>query len=145
MAPKIGFNYKLYRNTGTYGSPTWNEITVTRDLTLNMTHGEAVASSRASEYEVTLATLKQVSIDFSTVLDTAGDDYAALKTAFLNRTTVDCAVADGAIATAGTEYFRCDYVITNFTRSEPLQDVVTVDVTLKPTPSSNTPGYTTVS
>ena len=33
MAIRLGLNAKLYRNTGSYASPTWNEIGNVKDVT----------------------------------------------------------------------------------------------------------------
>ncbi len=36
MGVKLGLHAKLYRNTGSGGTPAWNEITNVRDVTLNL-------------------------------------------------------------------------------------------------------------
>ncbi len=36
MSVKLGLDAKLYRNTGTYDTPTWVEMTNVKDLTLNL-------------------------------------------------------------------------------------------------------------
>ena len=41
MPVKLGLDAKLFQNTGTYATPTWDEITNVRDLTLNLEAGEA--------------------------------------------------------------------------------------------------------
>ena len=41
MAVKLGLDAKLFHNTGSYATPTWDEITNVRDLTLNLEAGEA--------------------------------------------------------------------------------------------------------
>ncbi len=37
----LGFQCKLYRNTGTYGAPTWTEVTRIRDNKLNIPIGKS--------------------------------------------------------------------------------------------------------
>jgi hypothetical protein len=39
MAVKRGINAKLYRYTGTFPTPAWNEITNVKDATLNLEAG----------------------------------------------------------------------------------------------------------
>lgn len=57
--PKLGLNCKVYRNTGTYAQPTWDEIPNVRNVTLNLERGEADITSRANAgWKVSLPTLK---------------------------------------------------------------------------------------
>ena len=49
-------------------------------------------------------------------------DFAALLTAYQNRTMVEFAFADGVIATSGTKYFRIECKLFEFSRNEALED-----------------------
>ena len=51
----VGIDCKLYRNTGTYASPTWSEIPLTRDLTLKRSAGKADSTARDATYDELLA------------------------------------------------------------------------------------------
>lgn len=144
MAGKTGLDMKWYRNTGNYASPTWNEITTARDVTLDLTKGEADLSSRAVTWKATRGTLKDGSVDAEILYDPAVDDFAVLQSAFLNSTVVDMAFADGAINTSNTQYFRADWEVFGFTRNEPLEDAVTVSIPLRIAYSSNAPTFNTV-
>ena len=46
MAVKLGRDAKLYRNTVTFATPTWNEITNVKDVTLNLEAGKLVATPK---------------------------------------------------------------------------------------------------
>lgn len=121
----------LYCNTGTYASPTWAELTLARDVTLNRSRAEGDDSSRA--YGMASAVVGQEAIEISAQViyvlsDTA---YAAMKTAYEGRTVIELALMDGPIATTGSKGKRVDVVITGFNRSEPLGDAVKVDITAK--------------
>ena len=48
MGAKRGLDLKLYRNSGTFGAPNWNEVDNVRDLTLGLTSEEGDASSAAT-------------------------------------------------------------------------------------------------
>ena len=48
MAVKLGLDAKLFHNTGSYATPTWDEITNVRDLTLNLEAGEADVTTRGN-------------------------------------------------------------------------------------------------
>lgn len=144
MGLVVGLACKTYRNTGTYGTPVWNEITLARDVTMNLEKNVAEAVARASTWRKKLALIKDFNFDMNMLADTSIDDHDALRDAFLNDTIVDVALADGAIATTGTQYLRADVLITSFTKGQPLEDVSTVDVHADLAYSSNDPAFTTV-
>lgn len=138
MANKIGLSCKMYRNTGSFGTPTWVEITIVRDATLNLEAGEAEVSSRASTFKEYLQALKDAGIEFDILYDGTDVNFVALKDAFINAgggVTEDIAAMDGNIATTGNQGLRIVSIVTGFTRNEPLEEVVTISVTIKPTPN----------
>ena len=136
---------KLYRNTGTFASPTWNLIPNVKDLTLSLETGEADVTTRGNAgWRATVATLKDASIEFEMVWDSTDDDFTALKNAFLGNTAIEMAVLDGLVATSGSQGLRATCMVTSFTRNEPLEEAITVSVTIKPTYSENAPSWMTV-
>ena len=142
MSVKLGLDAKLFRNTGTYGTPTWNEITNVRDVTLNLEAGEADVTTRGNNgWRATVATLKDGSIEFEMVWDSADDDFTAIRDAFLNKTAVELAVLDGDVLTTGSQGLRASFMVTSFSRNEPLEEAITVSVTMKPTYSVNPPEW----
>lgn len=144
MAGVVGLDQKIYRNTGTYGTPVWNEITITMDLTTNHESEKAEARIRGNSAVQTKPLHQRDPIDLTILADTAVDDYNALRDAWLNRTVLDLAVADGAIATTGTQYWRADYYAYGFARGEPIDGFATVNIPLDLAVSSNTRGFVTV-
>ncbi|MFM7167155.1 MAG: phage tail tube protein [Planctomycetaceae bacterium] len=146
MGIKLGLNAKLYRNSAASGSPSWNEITNVRDVTLNLETGEADVSTRNnSGWRASIGTLKSASLEFEMVWDTADDDFGAIRDAFLNNSSIEFAVLDGASTAPGTQGLRATMAIINFTRSEPLEEAIKVSVTAKPTYSATPPTWMTVS
>jgi len=142
MAVKLGLDAKLYRNTGTHGSPAWNEVTKVRDVTLSLEAGEADVTTRGNNgWRATVATLKDASVEFDMVWDTADDDFGAIRDAFLNRAAIEFAVMDGDIAAAGSQGLRATCMVTNFSRNESLEEAITVSVTVKPTFSTTAPTW----
>jgi hypothetical protein len=145
MAVKLGLDARLYRNTGTYTVPVWNEIRNVKDVTLNLEAGEADVTTRGSlGWRATVATLKDASIEFEMVWDTADDDFAVIRDAFLNRAALEFAVMDGDIGTSGSQGLRATCMVTNFSRNEALEEAITVSVTVKPTYSVNPPAWIVV-
>jgi len=144
MAVVAGLNCKLYRNTGTYGSPTWNEIVNVRDVTLNQTSDSADASKRASAFKINVATLKDLSCNFEMVYVSGDDDWTTLKTAYYGSTVIEFAVLNGGSAVSGTLGVRFSAQVKDFTISQGLNDVEKAAVVLTVAQSSNDPSEMTV-
>lgn len=145
MSVKLGLDAKLFRNTAVYATPTWNEITNIRDLTLNLEAGEADVTTRGNNgWRATVATLKDGSLEFEMVWDSEDSDFTAIRDAFLNKSAIELAVMDGDVATSGSQGLRASFMVTSFSRNEPLEEAITVSVTLKPTYSANPPDWMTV-
>ncbi len=140
MSVKLGLDAKLYPNTGSFASPTWNEVINVKDLTLNLEAGEADVTTRGNNgWRATVATLKDGSIEFEMVWDTEDLDFAAIRDTFLSRGAMEFAVMDGGIAMSGSQGLRATCMVTNFSRNESLEEAITVSVTVKPTYSVNAP------
>lgn len=144
MGVKLGMDAKLYRNTGSYGSPVWNEVKNVKDVTLNLEAGEADVTTRGNAgWRANIATLKDASLEFEMVWDTADDDFTAIRTAFLTNAAIEFAVLDGPVAMSGSQGLRASMAITNFSRAEPLEEAIKVSVTAKPTYATNPPEWMT--
>jgi hypothetical protein len=144
MAIKLGMDAKLYRNTGSFASPTWNLIPNVKDLTLSLETGEADVTTRGNNgWRATVATLKDGSVEFEMIWDTEDDDFTAIRNAFLNNTSLELAILDGLSSVAGSQGLRASFMITGFTRNEPLEEAITVSVSAKPTYSANPPAWMT--
>ncbi len=76
MGNRLGLDAVLYRNTATYATPTWSEISNARDVTLNLESGEADASRRGGGgWEEVLKALKSGSIEFELLYDNADAEF----------------------------------------------------------------------
>lgn len=142
MAFVLGKDCKLYRNTGTYATPTWNIIDSAADVTLELETAEADVTTRGNNgWRANVATLKDASIQFEMVWDPAADDNTALVNAFLNNSVIELLVLDGPVSTNGSQGLRASCMITGFSRSEPLEEAVKTQVTAKPTLAANPPSW----
>ncbi|MFN9343454.1 MAG: phage tail tube protein, partial [Planctomycetota bacterium] len=111
MAVKLGLDAKLFRNTGTFATPTWNEITNVRDVTLNLEAGEADVTTRGNNgWRATVATLKDGSIEFEMVWDSADADLTSTRDAFLKKTAIELAVMDGPMSRPGSQGLRASFM-----------------------------------
>lgn len=137
---KIGLDCKLYRNTGTYASPVWNEISNVADVTVQLSKGEAETSTRASAWKTRKGTLKDASIDFQLKYVPGDTDFAALLASYTGNTSVELLALDGPIGTTGSQGLRAVCEVFNFQQGQPLEGAVTFDVSAKPTPSFDVGG-----
>lgn len=140
---RIGMNCKFYRNTGTYGSPTWTVIPITKDLSLKLSKDKASIKTRGSTWEQTLPVHKKAPLDFKLLGDESDTNFDAVRDAYVADTLLDLAIADDVIATTGTRYFRADYYVYDFSIDEPFDDrsaSVACDIGY----STHTPAFTTV-
>ena len=143
MGFKLGMEAKLYLASApltavnTPALAVWAEQANVRDLTINLETGEADVTTRAnSGWRATAATLKDGSIEFQMVWDPADTGFTAIKDAWLANTELGVAAMDGDIATTGSQSLASNFTVTNFSRSEPLEEAITVSVTLKPSSST---------
>lgn len=142
MAVRLGLDAVLYRNTGAPGTTLWVSVNNVRDVTLNLETGEADVTTRGNNgWRATVGTLKDASIEFEMVWDTEDTDFTALKNAFFDGTPIELAVMDGDMSAAGTQGLRAVCRILNFTRTESLEEALTVSVTAKPTYSTAPPSW----
>lgn len=146
MAAVLSENAKLYRNTGTYAAPVWDEIGNVKDLTLNMTKSAVDITTRASGgFVENIDGLIDATVDFSMVWDSTDTDFTAIQTAFLAKTSIEFLVLDGGSAVDGAQGLRATMMIEGFTRNETLGEALMVDVTIRPTRAANAPAWHTVS
>ena len=145
MAYKFGINAKLYYDVAGVANDTWTECDIVHgDVTLAIDKAEADATTRAmGGWKAIVAKMKDASIEFEMIWDTAEAAFTALQDAFLNDTVIGIACMDAAIATVGSEGLKADMCVTRFHRVEPEEGAQLVQVTLKPTYSDTAPAWYT--
>lgn len=141
MALRLGLDCKLYINTDeSYVSPVWSELTNCRDVTLTLEKNDADVTTRGNNgWRAVVGVLKDATIEFEMVWDTEDANFEIIRDAFLNDDSVEVAAMDGAIEDPGSEGFRAECTVTTFSRNEPLEEAVTVSVTLRPTYAPDNP------
>ena len=137
MSVVLGLNAKLFR--GTAGTQAAVEMKNVKDLTLNIESGEAdVTTRKAQGWRQSIATLKSATVEFEMNYDTEDADFIALQAAFFGGTALSFFITDGS----GTG-LDADFTILNFNIGQPLEEAMTVSVTIKPTDSSRAPVWQT--
>ncbi len=139
MAIKLGMDARLnYKTGGQGGGGAWTELANIKDVTLSLETGEADVTTRAnSGWRAIVATLKEASVEFEMVWDTADAGFTAIKNAFLTNAPIGFQVLDGDTGSG----LQADFMITAFSRNEALEEALTVSVTAKVTYSTTPPSW----
>jgi hypothetical protein len=78
-----------------------------------------------------VATLKEASLEFTILYDTADTDFNAFQTAYFSNTPLALYVSDGDSTTE--KGLDADFSITGFSVEQNLEEAITVSITAKPT------------
>lgn len=132
--PVIGKDCKAYYNSGTHGSPTWNETKYARNVSANLGKGEGDVSARYSGWKKSKGALKELEISF-TYLHKRGVDAAFDKIldSYVNGTPVEWAIMDGEITQSKAQGPRAFCEVMSLNATQELENGVEYEVTLKPT------------
>ncbi len=156
----LGMNAKAYYGTvratwGSLGSDGFShegaaaggltELTNVRDLSLNVSTGEADVTTRGSAgWKLTAATLKDAEINFDMVYDTADAGFNKVQSAFFTNALLPMAILSGSKSVTNTAGLWMDAMVTKFEKSENLEDAQKVAVTVKPGYSAVAPEWVKV-
>jgi len=128
----LGKDAKIYQGAAGGDLSTLTEMANVRDVTLNLEAGEADITTRAnSGWRATVPTLRECTCEFEMVWKPGDAGFEAIRDAFLAGGQLELAVLDGDKATVGTQGIKGTFSITGFSRSEPLEEAITVSVTAK--------------
>jgi Phage tail tube protein len=132
MAIVLGLNCKLFIEAGGSGGYTsGTEATNCKDVTLKVEKNKADVTVRGNNgWRAWVAVLKDATVSFKMLWDTADATFTLIQAAFLAsaapQNTLEVAVLDGY----GGHGLEATMMVTTFTRNEPLEEAVTVDVEL---------------
>lgn len=142
MSEVFGLDAKLYYKVGGQGGGgSWNELDNAKDVTLNVEKEEADLTTRKAQgWRQIVGKLKNGSIEWDMVWDTADAGFQAIKNAFFNDEPIGLQVLDGPLASGG-QGLQADFEIMQFSRNEPLAEALTVSVTAKPRYSDTPPQW----
>ena len=141
MTDKTGLDMRLYyadavvtgSDTSDYAGANWTELGLVGDVTPNDAATEIDMTARANRG---MKAYKPGHIDLSYSFDIkfnpSDAGYAKLATAYRTRAEVCMAFLDGVSSGSGNQGWAGNFVVTNFARNEPLDDKVTVSVTVRP-------------
>lgn len=142
---KLGMEAKIYYNSGTYAVPIWNVMGNAKDVNLNLEKATADGTTRDNNgWRAWIASLIDGTVDFEALWLSRNAGFKVIKRAFFKNETLEMAIMDGDIATAGSEGLRAKMIVSNMSRAEPLEDGISASVTLKPAVSDYAPYWYTV-
>jgi hypothetical protein len=134
----LGMNGKLYFSTTLLdsssgaGAHEWTEATNVRDVNGNFETGEADVTTRANNgWRATAATLREMQLEFEMQWKPADAFFNAVRDAWLANGEIAATALDGADDSSGKQGPAANFSVTNFSRAEPLEEAMTVSVTLK--------------
>jgi len=131
MASKVGYEGVVYYNTGTEVSPVWVEIDTVRDVTLNLTRNEIDDTSRTTNgWRSRLGGLSEWGADFEMIYNTANVSWQKVRESYFDNTVIEVLILDGDITVDDKEGLRGNVFVTEMSREEPLEDVMSNSTTM---------------
>lgn len=131
MASTIGHQCVLYFNAGSQLSPSWQELDTVRDVNLTLSSNEVDDTSRTTNgWRSKLAGLREWGADFEMIYDSANTGWQKVREAYFAGTAIEVLVLDGSILVDGQQGVRGTVFVTEFSRAEPLEDVVSNSTTM---------------
>jgi hypothetical protein len=133
MAEKLGILSKAYRNTGTYGTPVWTEVTAFRDVTLNVDWDKVEAASRASRVKKQAKTQVAVAASGSIKVSDTDTGYIAIWESMVGVTqNIDMMFLNGDSTTTGVRGFRFDALVTKGDEDQGIGNALYLGVEMDP-------------
>lgn len=139
-AVKPGVKGGAYRNTGSYGSPTWTLMSLVKDVTPALPWDMAEAGSRETRAKLYGKTRVDLGVQFSMRADDLDAGFNAVADAAVSPTTaLDLMFLDGLIATEGARGFRAQWLINMTSQPQEIDGNIYNQFEAKPAWSSD--GY----
>ncbi len=139
-AVKPGIAAVVYRNTGTYGSPTWTAMTLVRSVSDNSKWDTGDTSTRASRAKTAAKTQVDLPHDIEMRADDADTAYVAMFAAWASPTSVvDLLILDGAIATEGAMGIRAEFIVCGRPQNQGAGDIIYTSFPIMPAWTANGP------
>jgi hypothetical protein len=141
----LGILAKAYRNTASYGTPTWVEIDKIADLAVNPSWDEAEGGSRDSRVKKIAKTMLGIEITGRIKVDTADAGYIALRDAMYTDIAIDLLILNGASDGNGNHGWRADWHVFEGGEDQAMGNRLYMDFVLRVADTANDPKYAEVS
>ena len=130
----IGRDQFFYLNLGTYVSPTWTLVKRCGDVEIGLEKASSEVDTREAPNTKTVVGNRKVSLSFDYFLrqgSTVDLIFAEFEDSYYEDSMIDVALMSGPIATVGIKGIRGPFVVTNFTRGEPINENVRHSIELQ--------------
>ena len=130
----LGMEGKLYIGTAGAELTAMTEFGNVKDVTTTLEKGDSDVTTRGnSGWRATVGTLKECTLEFEMQWSPGNTDFDAVLAGYLNNTLVEFAPLDRAkdATSPGPNGPKGSFSITNFSRSEALEEAMKVSVTAK--------------
>lgn len=144
-APILGANGKLYRNTGSNDSPTWDLIPNVRDIEAPLEFSDIDVSSRlGGGFKQHEPGLGDIMLNLIMLYNPADLDMVALITAAWTRAETQLLILDAAYDNAGSQGIKAFFKIFKSGRKEGVDGIMEQAFDLKLCYSAYPPSYVTM-
>lgn len=143
---RLGIDSKLYyRSAGTFGAPTWTEISLVSDLTESAGWNTTTAGDRATGIDTKVKTTATLGVSGKIRVSDDDTGYLAMLAGYLARDTpIDFMILNGAKTSNGVVGFRGLYHVSKWDESQGMQDVLYRDFMLDPAVTDSTAPHQSV-
>lgn len=129
---KVGIKAVLYRNTGTYASPTWAAAPLVKDVQVSAPWEMVDASSRGSRVKLYAKTMMDLGFTITLRKDDLDTQAVAILAAAMEDSPVDFLVLDGLISVEGSAGFRGPMNVNLDSEDQGSGSVIYTSYSLKP-------------
>ncbi len=136
---KLGILSKVYRNTGTWGAPVWNEVTRISDLSVKPTWDKGDAGTRASRVKKSAKTMLGLTITGKIQVSDSDTHYQNFWDAAHTDGTMDLLILNGPMTTNGVRGYRAEWQCFDASEDQAMGNVLYMDFELEPAPTDNEP------
>lgn len=142
--PKLAIKANFMLNTGSFGSPTWSNVTLVGDASVPFEWTEGDGSTRGSRLEMSVKTMLKVGFQAKVRTDDTDANFQTIWNAAQNDTILNVLILDGPLTVAGPRGYWLDTQVFSNSQDQALKGVLFNEFNFKPTPTANQQAYVTV-
>lgn len=134
----LGINAGLYYNTGTYGLPTWTEITDVSDVKLDLSFQKVALPTRNSKVIKSGKTVAEAPLQFTIKQHLTDAAFLAVWAALISNTDViDLMVLNAKDDVNGARGVRGEFVLYSLTDDQAITNALVYQIAAEPADTDN--------
>lgn len=135
-ASTLGGDCVFHTDDAGAGIGTWATYDGVADVTVTATRNTGRRKDRSLDYETVHAGQRVISVSATLTFEAGDTQMEEIRTAFNSGADIGIAVMSGPVATTGSEGLICNAKVTEYSTSQPLENVVSISVTFEPSADS---------